>query len=140
MNAIPADSRPLRRALLANAAFSLATGLALAAAPGACGEWLGFDADGLLQVFGGALLAHAAVLVALSAALPRGAWLARVNAWILVAYPPLCLALILLLPMRWPRGAATIAGDGLVVAGLAALQLLALREGPGAKDSASRGN
>lgn len=54
---------PLRRALLANAVFSLATGALMASAPGLVGRWIGVGVAWPLRVLGVALVGFAALLV-----------------------------------------------------------------------------
>ncbi len=55
-------SNMLRNALLANAAFSLITGIELTFFSGSMSKFLGFSATGLLQELGISLLAFAAIV------------------------------------------------------------------------------
>lgn len=126
-----APNRPalfLDRALLANAAFSGASGLVLLVAAGPAGAWLGVPDPWLLRALGGGLVAFGAglLLLARSDRPKRGlvvaasasdfAWVAG-SVVLLAAFPDLLSA----------AGRAAVAGVAVVVAGLGGAQLVGLR-------------
>lgn len=117
----------LVRALQANAAFSMVSGLVLLLAAGPAGGWIGVDETGLVRALGGGLIAFGAGLLLLArserpgrglviaASVSDFAWVAG-SGVLLLAFPELLSA----------AGRAAVAGVALVVAGLGAAQLAGL--------------
>lgn len=122
----------LVRALTANAAFSGLTGIALVAAAGPAGGWLGVAETWILRLLGVGLLAFGAglLLLARSERPARGlvlaasasdfAWVAG-SAVLLLGFPDLLT----------PAGNGAVAAVALVVAGLGAAQVAGLRRREG---------
>lgn len=120
--------RLLRSALGANAAFSTASGLALALAPGSIGDAMGGLPALALQIVGVCLLAFAAAVVWVRAGAARrpGRVLAVTVAdiaWVVAS----TVFLVLPVPLS-PIGIGLVVGIAAVVAVLAVLQLAGLRE------------
>ena len=113
--------------LLLNAAFSVASGVLLAAAPGTVGGWLGVSVDGWLRLFGVALIAHAALLLwvnNLADPIP----LTRVNLAMIAPYPLLMIGLVVSGLVERPLGQALVLADGAAIAVFAFLQWRAVRD------------
>lgn len=118
----------LTRALAANAAFSGLSGLVLLAAAGPVAGWIGLEGGAWLRAIGAGLLLFAAALVGLTrsrepARRAVGAVTAADLAW--VAGSALLLALFP--DLLTTAGERTVGAVAVVVAALAAAQLLGLR-------------
>ena len=127
MHPSPSTPHPLRRALRANAAFSLATGLLLSAAPGTVGAWLGVDVDGWLRLLGLALLGHAAAL-AIATRLPDPTFPGRLNLAMIAPYPLLRIGLAATGLVDRPLGQALVLADGVIVGAIAIAHARALHQ------------
>ena len=115
----------LRTGLIANAIFSLATGILLVVAPNAVGGWLGVDIDGWLRLLGAALVGHAAIL-AIAARQREPRVLGKLNLIAIAPYPVLMILLVATGLIDRPLGRALVLADGAVVAALAAIHAKAL--------------
>ncbi len=112
--------------LLMNAAFSLATGLLLAAVPGTVGNWLGVSVDGWLRLFGAALITHAALLLWVNSR-ENQIPLAKINLALIAPYPLLMIALVVFGLVERPLGRGLVLADGAVIAIVALIQWQSLR-------------
>lgn len=118
-----------RTALLANAAFSLATGLLLTLAPATVGEWLGVSIDGWLRVLGIALIGHGVILGWAASQAPVQPWV-RLNLMAIAPYPLLMIGLVAFGAIDRGVGQALVLLDGLIVGLIAVAHWLGLRNGP----------
>ena len=106
-----ANTQHLRSSLLANAAFSLGTGVMLAAASTSVSSWLGVSIDGWLRLLGIALVSHCAVLLW---ATSRESFnrLAALNLLAIAPYPLLMLILVAARMVETRLGIALVLLDG----------------------------
>jgi len=103
-----------RSALLANAAFSLATGTLLAFAAPSVGSWLAVDIDPWLRTLGVLLVGHGGALLWAQRHTDSSLW-AKLNLALIAPYPLAMLALLVFGIVERPLGQLLIALDGVVV-------------------------
>ena len=115
-----------RPPLTANAAFSLATGALIAAAPGTVGDWLGVEISGWLRLLGLALIGHALILFWAIRRPDPTPW-ARINLLAIAPYPLLMIVLVATSVIGRPFGQVLALLDGAVVAAIAAWHWVSLR-------------
>ncbi len=118
---------PVRRAMTANAVFSLITGLLLALAPATVGGWLDVEVDNWLRVLGIALIGHFAILALLARRPDPRPW-ARLNLLMIAPYPLLMILLVATGLVARPLGQVLVLADGVVVGLVAVAHWVALRE------------
>ncbi len=109
-----------------NAAFSLATGLLLTAAPGAVGNWLDVSITGWLGVLGVVLIGHAGLLVWVSRQPSVATW-AKLNVAAIAPYPLIMAGLIATGLVSTTLGRTLLLLDGAIVAAIAFAQWNGLR-------------
>lgn len=112
--------------LRVNAVFSLLTGLLLVAAPSTVGEWLGVSVDGWLRLLGIALVSHAAILGWATRQPSLKSW-ASLNLMAIAPYPIVMVGLVVFGLIDSGTGQLLVLADGLVVAIIAGLHWMGLR-------------
>lgn len=120
------SSSLLKVALAGNGAFSLMTGVLLAAVPATVGDWLGVSIDGWLRALGLALLVHGVVLLWV-ARRPDPFALGRLNLAMIAPYPVMMIVLAATSLVEPSLGKALVLGDGFVVGVLAVMHAIALK-------------
>lgn len=117
-----------RVALLANGAFSFATGLLLAIAAPTVGDWLGVSIDPWLRALGIALIGHGALLSWAARLDPIKPWV-RLNLMTIAPYPLLMIGLVIFGLVDRTTGQILVLLDGVIVGLLAVGHWLGLRNG-----------
>ncbi len=116
----------LYSALSSNAGFSAASGLVLFFAPASIGDVVGVDVDWFMRAFGGALLAHAALLLLVV----RGGDVVRWAKLNLIAIAPYPLAMVAVAATvdQGNEGRALVLADGAAIALISGALLVGLRQ------------
>ncbi len=117
---------PLPASLRLNAAFSIATGLLLTAAPSTVGNWLDVAIAGWLRVLGMVLIGHAALLIWASRQPSVKTW-ARLNVAAIAPYPLIMIGLIATGLVSSSLGRTLVLFDGTIVAAIGFTQWNGLR-------------
>ena len=112
--------------LMANAAFSLASGALITAVPGTVGDWLGVAIDGWLRVFGLVLIGHGLTLLWAGRRNDPTPW-ARLNLLAIAPYPALMVVLVVTGQIERPLGQVLALIDGAIIAAIAGWHWLSLR-------------
>lgn len=121
-------SNMLRNALLANAAFSLITGIELTFFSGSMSKFLGFSATGLLQELGISLLAFAAIVGFTATRKPIKLWAAGLISAMDILWVVGTAGLLLTRPDLFnTAGIVTASVVALAVADFAFFQILGMR-------------
>ncbi len=117
----------LRPSLLANAAFSAASGALMLIAPSTVSGWLGLDIAGWLRLFGLVLVGHALLIVFL---LPRLGVRrsAQLNLLAIAPYPFLMIAVVAAGLVERSLGQGLVLADGAIIGAVAVVQALGLRD------------
>ncbi len=108
------SNRVLDLSLLANAAFSLASGLVLVLSPSAVSDWLGISASTWLRLFGIGLVGHAGILLWARGRPEVKRW-AKLNFLAIAPYPLLMFAVVGFGLVDKPLGQAIVIADGAIV-------------------------
>lgn len=116
-----------RLGLRLNGLLSLVTGLLLVVAAPTVGDWLGVSVDGLLRLFGAALIGHAGFLAWAPGRENVRPWVLA-NLVMIAPYPLLILGLVLSGTISRSLGQGLALVDGLLVGALAVMQFLGLRD------------